>query len=515
MKSKTFSGILFRGLCVLLIQFIVGSCAAKAANGPTDVSVDLTATPAPNSFYTLNPIADATIRQDLPDKNYGSSKTLQTDNSPIKNFLLKFNVTGVGNRQIINATLRLYNVDASNKGGDFHAVADTSWNENLVNWNNAPDSDPAILSSLAAVAASQWYEVDFTKLIQADGIYSVRVTSTDSNGADFDSREGANPPQLILEVSNQATARPPASAEIPTLTPQQPQAFTPAPSATLLPAGYLRFAVIGDYGSGDQAEADVAALVKSWNPDFIVTVGDNNYPDGEASTIDANIGQFYHEYIYPYVGSFGAGAGSNRFFPTLGNHDWNTGNIQAYLDYFTLPNNERYYDFTEGPLHFFMLDSDPREPDGVESTSTQALWLQNQLAASTSTWNIVVLHHSPYSSGSEHGSQRELQWPYADWGADVVLSGHEHEYERLLANNLPYLVNGSGGASLYDFSAPLAESQVRYAEDHGALLVEASADQLTFKFYSRTNLLVDTYTLHAIGVSSPSLSPTFTSTSSP
>src|SRR6266496_6790318 len=83
----------------------------------------------------------------------------------------------------------------------------------------------------------------------------------------------------------------------------------------LLPAGAqtsTRFAVIGDYGSSTTAERDVATLVKNWSPDFIITVGDNNYPDGAASTIDANIGQYYHSFIYPYTGSYGAGATVNR-----------------------------------------------------------------------------------------------------------------------------------------------------------------------------------------------------------
>ncbi|HXD09957.1 MAG TPA: DNRLRE domain-containing protein, partial [Anaerolineales bacterium] len=461
------------------------------------------------SFYTFNPTADATIREDRPNNNYGSDTTLETDNSPAKNFLLTFDITGVGNRPIVKATLRLYNVDASGKGGDFRAVADTSWSESVVTWNDAPSANAAIVASLGAVAANNWYELDVTRLIQADGVYSLRVTSTADNGADFDSREGANPPQLVLEVSNGASTSTPAPTSVDTA------ALTLPPSATALPNGYVRFAVIGDYGSGDQAEEDVATLVKSWNPDFIITSGDNNYPLGEAATIDKNIGKYYHEYIYPYIGSFGSGASSNRFFPVLGNHDWNTGNIRAYLDYFTLPNNERYYDFTQGPLHCFMLDSDPREPDGIGSGSTQALWLQNQLAASTATWNIVVMHHSPYSSGVEHGSDVELQWPYADWGADVVLSGHDHEYERLLVNNLPYIVNGLGGASLYAFGAPLAESQVRFNDDHGAMLVEANADQITFKFYSLPSILVDTYMIKASGISSPLPTPTLTLTSSP
>src|SRR5882724_11291597 len=86
----------------------------------------------------------------------------------------------------------------------------------------------------------------------------------------------------------------------------------------------IRFAVTGDYGDDTTAERDVANLVKSWNPDFVITVGDNNYPDGTASSIDANIGQYYHSFIFPYTGTYGDGATTNRFFPCLGNHDWVT-----------------------------------------------------------------------------------------------------------------------------------------------------------------------------------------------
>src|SRR5438105_2912302 len=62
------------------------------------------------------------------------------------------------------------------------------------------------------------------------------------------------------------------------------------------------FAAIGDYGLAGQTEADVSALVHGWNPDFIITVGDNNYPTGQASTMDANVGQYYQDFIYPYKG---------------------------------------------------------------------------------------------------------------------------------------------------------------------------------------------------------------------
>ena len=258
----------------------------------------------------------------------------------------------------------------------------------------------------------------------------------------------------------------------------------------------IHFAVIGDFGSAGDNESDVAALIKGWDPDFIVTVGDNNYPDGAASTIDRNVGQYFHEFIHPYLGEYGPGADVNRFFPALGNHDWDTPNAQPYLDYFTLPGNERYYDFIRGPVHFFVIDSDPREPDGITSTSIQAQWLRSALASSTSPWNLVILHHAPYSSG-KHGSNPDLQWPYAEWGADAVLSGHDHTYERIIRDGIPYLINGLGGGSIYSFEGSIEGSRLRFNDDYGAMLVAATPLEVVFQFVTRTGNLVDTHTLKA------------------
>jgi hypothetical protein len=285
---------------------------------------------------------------------------------------------------------------------------------------------------------------------------------------------------------------------IPTATPSPTPTVTPSPTPTLTvtPTAEppVHFAVIGDFGGNGPPEADVAALVKSWDPDFVITLGDNNYPSGSASTIDATIGQYYHEFIYPYTGQFGAGAETNRFFPSLGNHDWLTDAAQPYLDYFTLPGDERYYDYTWGPVHFFVLDSDLAEPDGVSSSSVQGEWLKDRLAESTSPWNVVYFHHAPYSSGL-HGPSDWMQWPFKAWGASVVLSGHDHTYERLKVDGLTYFVNGLGGGSIYHFPSLYPGSQVRYNADYGAMLVEADAGQMTFQFFNRKNKLIDTFTL--------------------
>lgn len=256
------------------------------------------------------------------------------------------------------------------------------------------------------------------------------------------------------------------------------------------------FAVIGDYGLSGPNEEGVANLVKSWKPGYIITVGDNNYPDGANSTIDANIGQYYHDYIHPYTGSYGKAADTNRFFPCLGNHDFYTSSAAPYFQYFTLPGNERYYDFIRGDVHFIALDSDSSEPDGFSSTSTQAMWLKNILESSASKWKIVYFHHSPFASDLVHGNTEWMQWPFKTWGADIVLTGHSHIYERVIMDNFPYIVNALGGSVIYNLSAsPVFGSQVRYNDNFGALQVKISPDTIWFKFYSINNELIDVYPL--------------------
>ncbi len=147
-------------------------------------------------------------------------------------------------------------------------------------------------------------------------------------------------------------------------------------------------------------------------------------------------------------------------------------------------------------MHFFSLDSNDQEPDGISPDSKQAQWLKTQLAKSTSPWNIVFFHHPPYSSGARHGSKDEMQWPFKDWGGQVVLSGHEHLYERLQVNGVTYFVNGSGGSPLYAFKPqPVDGSQVRIAGSWGAQQVTATDKQLTFDYYTVDGKLADSYTL--------------------
>lgn len=292
-------------------------------------------------------------------------------------------------------------------------------------------------------------------------------------------------PQVLNGAAEPVTPAPSATAE-------QPIASATAAPTTIPPA---RFAVIGDYGMEGEPAAAVAALVAAWAPDFVLTLGDNNYPDGAAETIDRNVGQYYSAFISPYRGAFGPGASESRFFPTLGNHDWVVGYPEPYLAYFSPPGNGRYYRLDRGPLSIFCLDSMPGEPDGWTADSAQAAWLKAELAASPAPWKLVAFHHAPYTSG-HHGPSSWMQWPFAEWGARLVLAGHDHTYERISRDGITYVVNGLGGGARYAPGMSGAEGSLLFFNaDHGAMLVEADAASLRARFVTRAEKVIDDFVL--------------------
>ena len=161
-------------------------------------------TPAPPTTLTFTPTADTWVEADTPTTNYGSNTVVGTDNSPVKRLLLKFNVSGIAGRQVLSARLRLYCVNASNLGGIFHRVADTSWSESGVNWNNAPAGDATVLGQLGSVSTATWYEVNVSQLVSGDGTFSIDATSTSSDGADYTAKEGTSgfAPQLVVTTAS-------------------------------------------------------------------------------------------------------------------------------------------------------------------------------------------------------------------------------------------------------------------------------------------------------------------------
>jgi hypothetical protein len=282
------------------------------------------------------------------------------------------------------------------------------------------------------------------------------------------------------------------------------------------------FAAFANYGSGSANEATVAAMVKSWQPDFIIAAGDHNdtlnYQIGEASWTQ-NVGAFYGEFLkgrldnrYPEQTSL-----TQRFFTVPGNQDSgpdlrNGGELSSYLDYFhanpgatpRLPTGVHqprlsYYKFTRGPADFFMLDSDNAVVDEA-ARETQRDWLRAQIAASTARWKFGVWHHPPFSSGPVHGNRLDLQWGEDFPGLTAIITGHEHIYERLdIGHGVTQFITGLGGGSISGMNFPsVPQSRARYNASHGALrgIIGPQGVRIEFRAVGTPNgSLIDSLTL--------------------
>jgi hypothetical protein len=272
------------------------------------------------------------------------------------------------------------------------------------------------------------------------------------------------------------------------------------PIVVNVPADTITFAIIGDYGQNSKEEGQVADMVKTWPIDFIITMGDNNYFLGSKKSLKKNITKYYGDYIYnpdapAKLRCTGKAAQDkvNRFFPCPGNHDQYTPGMKPYLSYFTLPGDEKNYSFKWGPVEFFSINS------GTEGhvhccDSPASVWLKEGVTKSTAPFKFVYFHHPPYSPG-EHGSATQMQWPFAEWGVNAVLSGHEHFYARIEDKTTPkllYMVSGNAGNThLYGCDVnPLDSSRFTVKCDHmnfGAVKVKATKDMVVFEYYIATD----------------------------
>lgn len=295
-------------------------------------------------------------------------------------------------------------------------------------------------------------------------------------------------------------------------------------SGTLLPLEQKRvhFAVVGDYGYIGPAAAAVAGMIRSWEPEFIITTGDNIYgpvdyydmrPEipGMQTGWDEYVGSYYGEWIQRRVdGRYESLTGTvQRFFPCVGNHEHTLLSAivtyqppplpeEGYRDFFhlnpggvpRLPEDRgavhtdylSYYALRKGPVDFFIMDSNQpflNTADGLLAVNDQNAWLEREAAASTASWKLAVFHHPP---------PRSFQVPW-NWVppsrmalCDAVLAGHVHVYERVLWNGVPVITTGNGGAPVQPRAAPflpdtLAVDDRRY----GALRVLAGTEYVEFE----------------------------------
>ena len=249
---------------------------------------------------------------------------------------------------------------------------------------------------------------------------------------------------------------------------------------------------IGDFGTGGEAEASVSSAIRTWvrdHPfDALVTLGDAVYSEGSPSEFD----QAWNE---PYGWVEDAGV---PVVASLGNHDIRTANGDHVMDLFDMPN--RWYERPVGPVDIFVLDSN----DVTEEA--QMDWLSTALASSSAPWQVLVFHHPVYSCG-KHGStpsvQHELVPVTANRGVDLVVNGHDHDYQRFPPiNGTTYVVSGGGGAKLYpvgDCPAATPDPVAWNDEVHEFLYVSATATELIGTAVSASGMVLDIFRLNRSG----------------
>ena len=245
----------------------------------------------------------------------------------------------------------------------------------------------------------------------------------------------------------------------------------------------VRFAIIGDTGTGTSSQYQVGeqlATSRQMFPfEFVIMLGDNIY--GTERPQD-----FVSKFEKPYKALLDAKV---PFYAALGNHDDPT---QRYYKPFNM-NGERFYTFTKGNARFFVLDSNYMD-------QAQLKWLEEQLSRATDRWKIAYFHHPLYSSGEKHGSEIDLRTQveplFMKYGVDVVFAGHEHFYERIKPQNGIYYFIEGGSAKLR--KGDIARGPLTAAgfdTDFTYMLAELGKDAMQFQVLARTGKPIDSGSL--------------------
>jgi hypothetical protein len=255
--------------------------------------------------------------------------------------------------------------------------------------------------------------------------------------------------------------------------------FGQSPAALPNRPDSVKFAAIGDNGTGERAQYEVAQqMVKSratFAFEVVIMLGDNMY--GGQTPAD-----FVRKFEQPYKPLLDAGV---RFQASLGNHD-RAENVS--YKFFNM-NGERYYAFARRNVRFFALDS-------TRMDARQLAWLEASLAEAEEDWKICYFHHPLYSNASRHGSSvdlRVLLEPiFVKHGVDVVFSGHDHVYERVKPQKgIPYFVSGAAGQLRRGNMRPTEETAAYFDQDQSFMLAEVAGDELHFQAISRMGKIVD------------------------
>ncbi len=252
----------------------------------------------------------------------------------------------------------------------------------------------------------------------------------------------------------------------------QPSASAPAsPAPTASTSGAPVLVGAGDIASCDLDGDEATARLLDGIPGTVFTAGDNAYDNGSTK-----------DYAECYGPSWGRHKDRTR--PAVGNHEYQTQGAVGYKEYFgraAIRDGKTWYSYDLETWHVIVLDSNCAAAGGCDAGSDQGRWLAADLAASKATCTLAIWHHPRFTSG-EHGDDPAVG-PFWDAlytaGADVVINGHDHDYERFApqspdgasdpSRGIREFVVGTGGAAIRGFPRVAANSQLRVALTHGVI----------------------------------------------
>lgn len=267
-------------------------------------------------------------------------------------------------------------------------------------------------------------------------------------------------------------------------------AFLPYTSTPPVADPAVRLVVIGDFGTGNDASRDVAASVRGWvgseGADALLTTGDNAYPDGDAEQLE-------DAWMEPY------GWVDRAEIPTvatLGNHDIRAEDGEPVMRVFGMPS--RWFSHRMGIAEIFVLDGNRPDDPG------QLRWLRRALARSTAVWKIALFHQPAFSCARHDGTPTIVaRWvpEFEAEGVDLVLNGHDHNYQRFApSGGVTYVVSGGGGAGLYGLDTCDEGTPPRVQgndEAHHFLAIEGSSERMRVRAIGADGSTLDDFSLSA------------------
>ncbi|MGH2826633.1 MAG: DNRLRE domain-containing protein [Actinomycetota bacterium] len=485
--------------------------------------------------FTFRSTADSYVSQNRAGRNFGGVTALKLrDDSPTMHSYLQFDLSDVPSDQVItNATLRLYSFGergdgcaASGPGVDVYRAASDNWTESGITYKNAPGRSGSIVASADGFGVSQYVEFDVTGAIMSGDLVSffleMPTCPGTTNVTDFKSDEAgaANRPQLVVE-----TGSPPPQVQCsdgtdndgdelidfpgdPGCTSAQDDNETdPGPSKTVVAAGDIACDPEETYYDGSREgrcqHRRTVGLVGS--ADAVLVLGDLQYTNGTKAKFDIS-----------YDSSWGAVA--DRTFPAPGNHEYKDplGGAAGYFDYWeekgrpTGGRGSGYYSWDlSASWHIISLNTSDGPctvgPSCAEE-SPQNDWLEQDLAAVPASSCILAFwHHPVINSGKDHGDA-DMSAVVPLWtdlysaGADLILNGHEHNYQRyaqmtpegvVSSDGIRQFIAGGGGRSLYGFNSVKDVGYEFGSRSHGVLELQLASDSYSWKYITLDGAVVD------------------------